>query len=298
MDEQNSDLLQRISRYVLIGVTAVLVLLLLLALLRISIGFWLWSTVETWAIVRLGLDTDAAQLVTVIGVSLITLLLPTLAWYFFWGKKHLYATGAVVGGQILIFLLVSTIGSGVCFDRRTGKPLCWYVDTPDGRYFSYSEGADPKYGIPLQQYTREIAVKSAPTKTAEIIPSNPQASSREPSIVVRGTDKWLNTGIRVERGQRVNISANGTVIWGPPGLGEGTNVVGPNGTRPPYKEDAANFPIPEAGIGSLVMRIGKVKYAVGSNENIEVRESGTIELMVNDDVVGDNSGSFAVTIRL
>ena len=136
MDEQSSDLFRRISKYILIGITAVLVLLLLLAVLRISFGFWLWSTVETWVTVRLGLDSDAAQLATVILVSLITLLLPTLAWFFWWGKKQIWATGVVVGGQILIFLLVSTIGSGVCFDRQTGQPLCWYADIPGkGRVF-------------------------------------------------------------------------------------------------------------------------------------------------------------------
>jgi hypothetical protein len=56
--------------------------------------------------------------------------------------------------------------------------------------------------------------------------------------------------------------------------------------------------MPYAGIGSLVMRIGERKYAVGSRDRIEALESGTIELMVNDDVVGDNSGSFAVNIEV
>lgn len=166
MDEQLSDLLRRISRYVFIGIAVLLVLLLLLTLFRVSIGFWLWSTVETWATVRLGLDSDAAQLVTVILVSLITLLMPTLAWYFLWGKKQLWATGAVVGGQILIFLLVSTIGSGVCFDRQTGKPLCYYADIPGkGRVFSRTPGFDPVYPVEYKLYTREIALQSNPVPT-------------------------------------------------------------------------------------------------------------------------------------
>ena len=189
MDEQTTNLLQRVSRYILIGVTAVLVLLLLLALLRVSIGFWLWSTVETWATVRLGLNTDAAQLVTVILVSLITLLLPTLAWYFWWGKKQLWATGAVVGGQILIFLLVSTIGSNVCFDRTTGESLCWYADIPGkGRVISRTKGFDPETGTEFKQYTKEIALKSksnpviADTGTTKQTQSVPIAS--RPNCVV------------------------------------------------------------------------------------------------------------------
>lgn len=188
MNGQTSDLLRRISKYVFIGVAALLVLLLLLALFRVSIGFWLWSTVETWATVRLGLDSDAAQLVTVVLVSLITLLLPTLAWYFLWGKKQLYATGAVVGGQILIFLLVSTVGSGVCFDRQTGKPLCWYADIPSkGRVFSRTEGFDPATGIKFEPYTREVASSSA---KVQVTPQTSATVSKSSSADVLRQNKY------------------------------------------------------------------------------------------------------------
>jgi hypothetical protein len=116
-------------------------------------------------------------------------------------------------------------------------------------------------------------------------------------VVVPGNVRWLDTGIEVQKGTSLIIHATGTVTWAPPGVAEGTNVVGPNGTRPPYQQDASTFPMPRAGIGSLIMRIGKVKYAVGSDDTVEVKENGTIEFMVNDDAVGDNSGSFTVHIR-
>jgi len=40
--------------------------------------------------------------------------------------------------------------------------------------------------------------------------------------------------------------------------------------------------MPEANVESLIMRIGNVKYAVGSKRTIEVTETGTIQLMIND----------------
>lgn len=132
--------------------------------------------------------------------------------------------------------------------------------------------------------------------TIRIQESIPKVVSQ--SVIVNGNDKWKDTGIRVSPGQTLIVSASGTVTWGPPGITDGTNVVDPNGTRPPYGQDAARFPVPEAGIGSLVMRIGRMKYAVGSSERIEVKEPGTIELMVNDDAVGDNSGSFNVRVEV
>jgi len=139
--------------------------------------------------------------------------------------------------------------------------------------------------------TPNVAVAS-PRQT-----STPSVETHEWTVVVPGNVRWLDTGIHAQKGTTITIQATGTVTWGPPGLAEGTNVVGPNGTRPPYEQDAALFPIPKAGIGSLVMRVGTVKYAVGADDTVNVEEPGAIEFMINDNAVGDNSGSFTVHIR-
>lgn len=122
---------------------------------------------------------------------------------------------------------------------------------------------------------------------------NQTPEKREWTVTVPGNVKWKNTGIRVQQGTRLYISASGTITWAADRIPDWT-IVGPNGSSPPDNED---FPIPQAGIGSLVMRIGNVKYTVGANKSIEAKESGTIELMVNDDILTDNSGSFTVNIK-
>lgn len=278
----------RIAKYVLTAITVLLIVFLLLSIFRVGLIYWLWSSVETWVTVRLGLDYYATQLLTTIVVSLVVAILPSIAWYLLIGKRKWQGTAAMIGGQALIFILVYTIGSSVCFDRRTGETLCWYADTPDGRYFSSTSGFHPKYGMKLEQYTQEIALGSkSPSK---------QSDKNEWTINVPANVKWFNTGIQVQKGTKLRINAIGTITWGAPGIPDGSNVVGPDGTRPPNGEGMIRFPMPEAGIGSLIMRIGNSKYAVGANDSIQVRESGTIELMVNDDVVGDNSGSFSVRI--
>jgi len=71
------------------------------------------------------------------------------------GKRKAWGIGAVVGIQVLICTSVYTVGSGVCFDRRTGKPLCWFTDTPAGRVWSYTPGFDPVSGNRFEFYTRE-----------------------------------------------------------------------------------------------------------------------------------------------
>lgn len=78
-----------------------------------------------------------------------------LAWYLIFGKQKLYGALALIGIQAAICLLVYTVGAKVCFDRRTGKPLCYYADTFKGRVWSYTPGFEPQTGIPFKLYTRE-----------------------------------------------------------------------------------------------------------------------------------------------
>ena len=111
-------------------------------------------------------------------------------------------------------------------------------------------------------------------------------------------DRWFDTNINVIRGSTINISATGLVTWAPPGGRNMSSRVGPNGTRPPFEEDKHRFPMPNAGCGSLIMRIGTSIYFVGEGSSIRVNESGTIQLMVNDDVLSDNSGGFSVDIEI
>ena len=70
--------------------------------------------------------------------------------------------------------------------------------------------------------------------------------------------------------------------------------------RPPYRDgwNYYHFPFPEAGIGSLVMRIGKGVYPAGSAVVIDAEDDGFIEFMVNDDKLDDNSGVFFVKVSV
>lgn len=77
---------------------------------------------------------------------------------------------------------------------------------------------------------------------------------------INGNESWRRTEIEVKRGQKIEISASGVVRWAQDGI-EKIQVT-PDGARPPYRDgwNYYHFPFPEAGIGSLVMRIGKGVY--------------------------------------
>lgn len=111
-------------------------------------------------------------------------------------------------------------------------------------------------------------------------------------------DRWFDTGINVARGTTINISATGSVVWAPPGGRNMSPRVGPNGTRPPFEEDKYRFPMPDAACGSLIMRVGATIYSVGEKRAVRVVESGTVQLMVNDDLLSDNSGGFSVKVEV
>jgi hypothetical protein len=118
------------------------------------------------------------------------------------------------------------------------------------------------------------------------------------AYTIKGNDSWRRTEVEVKRGQKIEVSASGMVRWAIDGI-EKIDVT-PDGTRPPYRDgwNYKHFPFPEAGIGSLVMRIGKGVYPAGSAAVIEAEDDGFVELMVNDDVLSDNSGFFLVSLLL
>jgi signal transduction histidine kinase len=141
---------------VLIGLGFVLAFFVILSFFQIGIIYWVYATVETWVTSRLGFDYYLASLVaTTISIAF-TLSFPVLAWYLLLGKKKVFGIGIIVGLQFIVFASVYTVGSDVCFDRRTGEPYCYFADTPDGRVWSRTPGFDPASGKPFSSYTREV----------------------------------------------------------------------------------------------------------------------------------------------
>ena len=113
---------------------------------------------------------------------------------------------------------------------------------------------------------------------------------------INGNEAWRRTEVEARRGQKIDIAAIGTVRWAEGGI-EKIDVT-PDGTRPPYRDgwNYNQFPYPSAGMGSLVVRIGKGIYPAGSSAVIEAEDDGFVEFMVNDDVLSDNSGLFQVKV--
>ena len=148
--------MKRFKKQGLIALAAVIGLFLLGAFFFFGIPYLLYSAVENWVTSRLGFDFYLARLFSTVFVIALSVVFPALAAYLIFGKRRLYGAAALIGIQAGICLLVYTVGSTVCFDRRTGKPLCYFADTDRGRVWSYTPGFDPASGKPFRLYTREI----------------------------------------------------------------------------------------------------------------------------------------------
>ena len=120
--------------------------------------------------------------------------------------------------------------------------------------------------------------------------------TKSTNVQVLATDNWKNSGLVVTAGDELSISASGSVVWD-----QTLPAVGPDGTYPASTiEQPSDFPLPTAGCGSLIMKIGTRIYAVGSNNTVKASEAGSVLLMINDryGYLHNNSGNFTVKVRV
>ncbi|MFN7949528.1 MAG: hypothetical protein U0Z53_29495 [Blastocatellia bacterium] len=128
-------------------------------------------------------------------------------------------------------------------------------------------------------------------------PSNPNRNWSERSVTIPASRQWTDTGIDVEPGMTIEITATGTIS-----VSAGRRVEASGDTT---GSGSSSLPVPNAGTGAL---IGKIRYRQGGDSNIVVIGTGTqvtiepgeygrLWLGINDDYTGDNSGAFSVRLR-
>jgi hypothetical protein len=110
------------------------------------------------------------------------------------------------------------------------------------------------------------------------------------TIRVEGHQVWVDTGIDVRRGDRMQFNATGQVQYAP---GVSVNADGRRGAT------SGNYPVPAMGAGGLIARIGEgAAFSVGAgSRQITMSGDGRLHLGINDDHVNDNSGFFTVSVK-
>lgn len=103
---------------------------------------------------------------------------------------------------------------------------------------------------------------------------------------------WVDTGVTVRRGQLLSFAASGQIMFGL----SGGMTAPPDGNASMKNEQ---YPLSFGPVGALIGRVGNsAPFMIGSNRGaISMPASGRLDLAVNDDQRGDNSGAFNVVIR-
>jgi len=112
-------------------------------------------------------------------------------------------------------------------------------------------------------------------------------------VMVNPTERWTDTGMRVEAGDVIVMDAEGTIqMSDDPG-----DMATPTGSR--TGRLAPDAPLPGQPAGMLLGRIDDAPaFAVGSQRSVRASSSGTLYLGVNDDFLDDNAGEYRVVITV
>jgi len=110
------------------------------------------------------------------------------------------------------------------------------------------------------------------------------------TVRVEANQRWTDTGLMVQPGERIAFSTSGTIEFGR-GMSAGPDGDKNLGPRPGYA-------VRDMPVGGLIGRVGNsAPFAIGSTSTpITMPTGGRLFLGVNDDSYADNSGGFDVNI--
>jgi Ca2+-binding EF-hand superfamily protein len=113
------------------------------------------------------------------------------------------------------------------------------------------------------------------------------------AIVVDAARGWVDTGIVVQRGDRLSIDANGTVTLS----NNGSDFAEPSGSRSGRRAESA--PLRNEPAGALIARIDDgTPILIGNRRTFVAADAGRLYLSVNDDFMADNTGEYRATVTV
>ncbi|MBI2188115.1 MAG: phycobilisome rod-core linker polypeptide [Acidobacteria bacterium] len=111
-------------------------------------------------------------------------------------------------------------------------------------------------------------------------------------IAVDARQRWVDTGMTVQRGDTILFQASGTVRLST----DPNDVAGVAGAFSGRR--APQAPLASQLAGALIGRIGDTEFAIGNQGTITAPASGRLSLGVNDDHLADNEGQFEVFVSV
>src|SRR5208337_199426 len=120
------------------------------------------------------------------------------------------------------------------------------------------------------------------------------ANSTNADVTISGSPKWVDTKMDVNGGDKLHITANGTVT-----MGKDTGIT-PAGAQRGWVDTLRPLMVPGAGRGALVGRIGNsdaaTPFVVGADATVTVPVAGRLYLGINQDATQSPNGKYEVHI--
>lgn len=131
-----------------------------------------------------------------------------------------------------------------------------------------------------------------PRATAE---SPTAATATTSNVSVDGGKRWVDSGMDVTAGDKLHITATGTVDF------SDKKGVTPAGAAREWKDTLRDFTVPSAGRGALVGQVGNDRaatpFAIGADGTVTIVVSGRLYLGVNQDSYFAATGKYDVRIE-
>jgi len=149
---------------------------------------------------------------------------------------------------------------------------------------------------PLRLPAQSIESQALPASQDSAPPSSTKQTTSK-SFTLKGNGVWTDTGISLEPGQRIVVTAQGTLHYS-----DAKQDNGPEGLTRNFKDLIRILPLNGAGRGALIGRIGDADIAqpflIGARKEVVSPISGKLALGINqaDNDTGD--GSYAVKVEV
>jgi len=144
------------------------------------------------------------------------------------------------------------------------------------------------------KYLRSTLVLLFASTLLTLAPTCAAANSNSVNVTVSGSPQWVDTGMDVQVGDKLHITAKGTVT-----MGNNTGVTA-DGAQRGWVDTLRALMVPGAGRGALVGRIGNsdaaTPFFIGANGTVNVPVAGRLYLAINADSMQTPDGSFSVHI--
>ena len=227
--------------------------------------------------------------------------------------------GSVIRGQIISFKneqFTILVGTGA---RGRKSRITVYMEDVESIEFDGATGANTSVPEDTNTNSSQPTYQPTPTNTQ---PTNTQPTNTQPvyqptpstgnttnsrttnqapmQINVRvyadaRSNGWTNSGFVVRRGQRIHITATGTVSLGKDATGRDISS-GPDGLRNRPDKDKLMRNDPTGGLIAVIGDDNDDFIFIGRDHDFVAQRDGTIFLGVNEGNLSDNSKFFDVVI--